>query len=96
MKEQMNQLIRVYDVPDTVLGIFHILSPVALTTTLQNCYNNSNHFLDEKIDRVMLNKLLKVTAGKLSWLTSLRLSASKHNVKFFLLYKDIMQRQYLK
>lgn len=52
--------------------------------------------MDEKINLVTLNKLLKVTAGKLPGLTSLRLSASKHNVKFFLLYKDIMQQQYLK
>ena len=88
----MNQLIRVYDVPDTVLGLFHILSPVALTTTLQSCYNNSNRFMDEKINLATLNKLLKVTAGKLPGLTSLRLSASKHNVKFFLLYKDVMQQ----
>lgn len=89
----MNQWTRLYYVPGTVSGIFHLLTSLALTTTLRNCYNNSNHFRDEKIDLVMLNKSPKVTTGKLPELTS---SVSKYNVTFLLLYQDAMQWYYLK
>ena len=84
----------VYYVLDTVLQILHRLTPSALTTTLGNSYNYYNHFIDEEIDSVALNKLPKVTqlgnCQNSHHCTYLLLSTTQNSSYFIITYATIL------
>lgn len=61
----MNSLMRVYYVPDAILGDLHILISLAPTTTLWNSYNSYKHSTNEDIDLVVKQDAQGHTAGKL-------------------------------